>query len=73
MEVAVLVVCVLMAGLGAIIGACLTTMNLRKAFVFSIYNATEYVVDVRIDYNNKQVLVLDVAKTPVKPRAKRTK
>jgi hypothetical protein len=73
MEVAVIVVLILMSGLGAIIGACLTTMNLRKAFVFSIYNATDYVVDVRIDYNTKQVLVLDVAKQPAKSRAKRTK
>jgi hypothetical protein len=73
MEVAVIVVLILMSGLGAIIGACLTTMNLRKAFIFTIHNATDYVVDVRIDYFTKEVVVVDVAKQPAKPRAKRTK
>lgn len=73
MEVAVIVVLILMSGLGAIIGACLTTMNLRKAFIFTIHNNTDYVVDVRIDYFTKQVIVVDVAKQPAKPRAKRTK
>lgn len=73
METAVLVVCILMALLGAIIGACLTTMNLRKAFIFTIHNNTEYVVDVRIDYLTRKVVVVDVAKQPAKPRAKRTK
>jgi hypothetical protein len=73
MEVAVIVVLILVSVLGAIIGACLTTINLRKAFIFTIHNNTDYVVDVRIDYFTKQVVVVDVAKQPAKPRAKRTK
>ena len=68
----VFVVCILTGGLGCIIGALLTTNTLRKAFVFSVANNTDYLVDVEIDYYSKQFIIKKVSK-PVKSRAKRTK
>lgn len=68
------VVGVLMFGLGAIVGALLTTNTLRKAFVFSVRNDTEYLVDVQMDYYGKQVIIADVSKPKAtKARARQAK
>ena len=63
------VVGVISFGLGAIVGALMTTNTLRNAFVFSVRNDTEYLVDVEMDYYGKQVIIADVSK----PKAKRAK
>lgn len=72
MRVMFFVVGVIVFGLGAWVGSLSTIINLRKAFLFSVRNNTDYFVDVQIDYNSKEIVVVDVVKEP-KKKTKRTK